>query len=211
MGSGHRTGMCATPRFGACGETSPPSLYAGTNRGGIQSNCHKRHSASRVYGVDGVPPNRPRMAAIRCGVRGVRLSAGVGTRDDCLCAASNGVLDQRLLVLGLGLGHTVGHFSCAIDDSPALSNRIPPPSRTTASSRGRCSSCGPTAPRYPFPFALFTATAARMRALNASSSNFSPSRKSMARRVFPSRLELKRRAGSFTDAPLAKVSFTTLL
>src|SRR6478752_844344 len=30
----------------------------------------------------------------------------------------------------------------------------------------------------------------------------------MARRTFPSRLELKRRAGSFKDAPLKKVSFT---
>src|SRR5213075_2945797 len=29
--------------------------------------------------------------------------------------------------------------------------------------------------------------------------------------TFPSRLELKRRAGSFKDAPLAKVSFTTFL
>jgi len=34
---------------------------------------------------------------------------------------------------------------------------------------------------------------------------------SIARRAFPSRLELKRRAGSFKDAPLAKVSFTTFL
>src|SRR5437588_503405 len=34
---------------------------------------------------------------------------------------------------------------------------------------------------------------------------------SIARRTFPSRLELKRRAGSFRDAPLAKVSFTTFL
>src|SRR5664280_103407 len=34
---------------------------------------------------------------------------------------------------------------------------------------------------------------------------------SIARRTFPSRLELKRRAGSCRDAPLAKVSFTTLL
>src|SRR5213593_4633375 len=34
---------------------------------------------------------------------------------------------------------------------------------------------------------------------------------SIARRTFPSRLELKRRAGSFSDAPLAKVSFTTFL
>src|SRR6478752_7336584 len=33
----------------------------------------------------------------------------------------------------------------------------------------------------------------------------------MARRTFPSRLELKRRAGSFKDAPLKKVSFTTAL
>src|SRR6266567_3219829 len=32
---------------------------------------------------------------------------------------------------------------------------------------------------------------------------------SMARRVFPSRLELKSLAGSFNDAPLKKVSFTT--
>src|SRR5213592_2574883 len=31
---------------------------------------------------------------------------------------------------------------------------------------------------------------------------------SIARRTFPSRLELKRRAGSFRDAPLAKVNFT---
>src|SRR5207253_1418587 len=34
---------------------------------------------------------------------------------------------------------------------------------------------------------------------------------SIARRAFPSRLELKRRAGSFRDAPLKKVSFTTFL
>src|SRR5437763_14904482 len=34
---------------------------------------------------------------------------------------------------------------------------------------------------------------------------------SIARRTLPSRLELKRRAGSFSDAPLAKVSFTTFL
>src|ERR1041385_8472520 len=33
----------------------------------------------------------------------------------------------------------------------------------------------------------------------------------MARRVFPSRLELNRREGSFSAAPLAKVIFTTLL
>src|SRR3989442_3348105 len=34
---------------------------------------------------------------------------------------------------------------------------------------------------------------------------------SIARRVFPWSLELKSRAGSFRDAPLAKVSFTTFL
>src|SRR5688572_3436756 len=63
-----------------------------------------------------------------------------------------------------------------------------------------------------FHFAdLFTATAARMRAFRASASISSPSLKSMARRVLPSRLELKSFAGSFTAAPLAKVNFTALL
>ena len=33
----------------------------------------------------------------------------------------------------------------------------------------------------------------------------------MARLVLPSRLELKRPEGSFSEAPLAKVSFTTFL
>jgi hypothetical protein len=55
------------------------------------------------------------------------------------------------------------------------------------------------------------ATAWRTSALKAASSTSSPSRMSMARRVAPSRLELKRRAGSFKDAPFAKVSFTTSL
>lgn len=58
---------------------------------------------------------------------------------------------------------------------------------------------------------LFRLTAARTSVFNASSLIFSPSRKSIARRVFPSRLELKRREGSLRDAPLAKVIFTTLL
>src|ERR1700691_1363452 len=63
-----------------------------------------------------------------------------------------------------------------------------------------------------FDFAeLLRATAWRMRVLKAVASTFSPSWMSMARRTFPSRLELKRRAGSFSDAPLAKVSFTTFL
>src|SRR5438552_17820314 len=55
---------------------------------------------------------------------------------------------------------------------------------------------------------LLRATAWRTSALNADSSTSSPSWMSIARRTFPSRLELKRRAGSFRDAPLAKVNFT---
>src|ERR1700736_5991311 len=58
---------------------------------------------------------------------------------------------------------------------------------------------------------LLRATAWRTSAVNADSSTSSPSRMSIARRTFPSRLELKRRAGSFRDAPLAKVSLTTFL
>lgn len=58
---------------------------------------------------------------------------------------------------------------------------------------------------------LFKATAARISSLSAGSSTSSPSWKSMARLVFPSRLELEICEGSGSDAPLAKVSFTTLL
>src|SRR6266540_2303076 len=58
---------------------------------------------------------------------------------------------------------------------------------------------------------LLRATAWRTSALKAGSSTSSPSWMSIARRTFPSRLELKRRAGSFRDAPLAKVSFTAFL
>src|SRR6185503_14364555 len=61
------------------------------------------------------------------------------------------------------------------------------------------------------PLDLFSVTAARNRVFNACSSIFSPSRKSIARLVLPSRLELKRRAGSFSAAPLANVSLTALL
>ncbi len=39
----------------------------------------------------------------------------------------------------------------------------------------------------------------------------SPSWMSIARRAFPSRLELKRRAGSFRDAPVGKVGLRILL
>ena len=57
----------------------------------------------------------------------------------------------------------------------------------------------------------FRVTAARMSVFNASSSIVSPSRTSMARLVFPSRLALKRPAGSGKAAPLANVIFTTFL
>ena len=54
-------------------------------------------------------------------------------------------------------------------------------------------------------------TAARIRVMNALSSMSSSSWRSMARRVLPSRLELKSCDGSFSDAPLKNVSFTTLV
>ena len=57
----------------------------------------------------------------------------------------------------------------------------------------------------------FSATAARTSARSAGSSIASPSRKSMARRVPPSRLALNRPDGSSSAAPLAKVVFTTAL
>ena len=41
--------------------------------------------------------------------------------------------------------------------------------------------------------------------------NFTPSPMSIARRTFPSRLELNRPLGSSSDAPFAKVSFTAFL
>jgi hypothetical protein len=49
--------------------------------------------------------------------------------------------------------------------------------------------------------AVLWATAARISAFSASSSISSPSRISMARRVLPSRLELKRPDGSSREAP----------
>src|SRR6476660_8187531 len=58
---------------------------------------------------------------------------------------------------------------------------------------------------------VLRATAARMSAFSAFSSILSPSWTSMARRVLPSRLALKRPDGSSSEAPLAKVIFTTLL
>src|SRR2546421_576141 len=79
---------------------------------------------------------------------------------------------------------------------------------------------GPLQGRNPLGLAFFEgfdlpellrATAWRTSALKADSSTSSPSWMSIARRAFPSRLELKRRAGSFRDAPLKKVSFTAFL
>jgi hypothetical protein len=54
----------------------------------------------------------------------------------------------------------------------------------------------------------FRATAALTSALKPFVLIFSPSWKSMARLVLPSRLELNRPAGSCSDAPLANVTFT---
>src|SRR6516164_8027281 len=59
--------------------------------------------------------------------------------------------------------------------------------------------------------AELAATADRISALKAASLSFSPSRMSMARRVFPSRLELNNFLGSWSEAPRKKVSFTTCL
>src|SRR3981081_3245735 len=50
-----------------------------------------------------------------------------------------------------------------------------------------------------------------MSVLRASSSSSSPSWISMARLVLPSRLALNSPEGSLSEAPLANVSFTTLL
>src|SRR5688500_20342246 len=57
----------------------------------------------------------------------------------------------------------------------------------------------------------FLATAAFTSDVNAPASTFSPSWMSIALRVLPSRLELKRFDGSGTLAPRANVSFTTFV
>src|SRR5262249_18279780 len=59
--------------------------------------------------------------------------------------------------------------------------------------------------------ALLTATVWRTNALKADASTAFPSRISIARCTLQSRLELKSRADSFRDAPLANVRFTKLL
>src|SRR5258706_1639898 len=60
-------------------------------------------------------------------------------------------------------------------------------------------------------FDVFTLTASRMSAFNAASFTVSPSWKSMARTVLPSRRVLKSFFGSFTLAPLGNVSLTAFL
>src|SRR4029434_7529022 len=57
----------------------------------------------------------------------------------------------------------------------------------------------------------FSVTAARIRAFNAASSIFSPSWKSMARRVLPSTLELQTPNRSSSAAPTPKGLITTFL
>src|SRR2546425_7653641 len=138
------------------------------------------------------------------------------------------------LRLGNTLGHTVpppslpvlmGGRKCGCDPTPSLRLH---PRRWRMPPRGPCSWLRWIACLYQppllslaaagFPFLegfdlpeLLRATAWRTSAVNADSSTASPSWMSIARRTFPSRLELKRRAGSFRDAPLAKVSFTQFL
>src|SRR5271154_7047547 len=96
--------------------------------------------------------------------------------------------------------------------------------RTGASSTSDFARCGVATGGIAQDFAFFAgfefvcdlagllkATAWRTRAWKADWLTSSPSWMSIARRTFPSRLEVKRRAGSFSDAPLAKVSFTAFL
>lgn len=56
-----------------------------------------------------------------------------------------------------------------------------------------------------------SATASRISSLNAVASTSSPAWMSIARRVLPAWLALKRSAGSLSDAPFAQASFMTLL
>src|SRR5208283_1707207 len=116
----------------------------------------------------------------------------------------------------------LGSHTSAVGISSAFSHTAPwfsnyPPGRNDTSATPMPDLFGGGIPQG---FALFEgfrllellrATAWRTSALKADSSTSSPSWMSIARRTFPSRLELKRRAGSFRDALLEKVSFTTFL
>src|SRR6266567_1673528 len=74
-----------------------------------------------------------------------------------------------------------------------------------------CTGASPAAFAPAFAGTPFWSTAAFTSALNARASTFSPSWMSIALRVLPSRLELKRRDGSGRLAPRANVSFTTFV
>src|SRR5512134_261702 len=90
-------------------------------------------------------------------------------------------------------------YACTGASPSAFAMRgLPPESRATAA----------FAPTF---FGPFWATAAFTSALNAPASTSSPSWMSIALRVLPSKLELKRREGSGTLAPRANVSFATFV
>src|SRR4051794_10466434 len=85
-----------------------------------------------------------------------------------------------------------------------------PPVARLWEARGKLTlSPGHGGPQGYLPLDSFRATAARINAFKDFSSILSPSRKSMARRTLPSRLELNRPEGSLSAAPLAKVILTT--
>src|SRR5262249_5694716 len=86
---------------------------------------------------------------------------------------------------------------------PQVQSRAPPPRTCRWPARRPC--------ERPRVEDVFKATAARMRAFRAFPFSLSPSWKSMARLTLPSRLELKTPDGSFREAPLTKVIFTTFL
>ena len=134
-------------------------------------------------------------------------------RGHCQAAREGGSLqreDQHLLQEDAHLSHS----RCA-KKYHRVSRRQLEDHRGFARERGQCRAHYVVAKitiRASLAYSLmFSATAARMSALNALSSILSPSWKSMARLTLPSRLELNRPEGSSNEAPLAKVSFTTAL
>src|SRR6185436_13851070 len=104
-------------------------------------------------------------------------------------------------------GRLVGYGSSAL----GASHTMPPVNCNAGMNPVRCNDVA-ASPRHlkVYRFFLggpFWATDAFTSALNAPASTFSPSWMSIARRVLPSRLELKRRDGSGRLAPSANVSF----
>src|SRR5206468_1120656 len=75
----------------------------------------------------------------------------------------------------------------------------------------RVGGSSPSPPTTAGQLERLRSTAARTNILNAASSTSSPSRKSIARLVPPSRLALNRCDGSSSEAPRTKVSFTLSL